>query len=709
MVFRRRLDTYIGGVVLVAALLVALVIRYTLQHGTNVAMLPVLVLAAVLIVGELRPIRISHGDGSVDQVTISSSFSLALVLTGPLVAALGAQAIATLADDLRQRKDLRRIVFNQAQYAITLVLSRLAYTAITGRGFFQDSRAFRPHEIIAALVAAVVFFVVNHVITTVAIALSLGENPLHRMPMDLRYHLSTSGVLLALAPVLVISVDFTAFVLPLLVLPIAAVHRSAKLAIQREEESLHDALTGLPNRTLFHRTAVTMMAKASVTGSATALMIVDLDHFKEINDTLGHHIGDQVIESTARRLSAALGASAMVSRLGGDEFAVLVPDVEPAAVLIVAHVALRALAAPLTADGVRIDVGASIGVAVAPEHGVDIATLLRRADVALYAAKEERNSVSIYSWDDDRNTVERLELLGDLRGAIERGEVVVHYQPKIAALTGAVVGVEALARWEHPRRGLIMPDEFIGLAEHTGLLSLLTDCVLRNALADLRRWRAVEPTLTLAVNVAPAQLNDREFPESLWVALHRAGVPASALTVEVTENGVMASSGRVRQVLDDLRRMGVQLSIDDFGSGSTSLSYLGHLPLSELKIDKRFVIGLSDPINHAIVRSTIELGHNLGMEVVAEGVETIDAWHELQRLGCDYLQGFAIARPLPSTAMTSSLASRRSEGFHFSVLANAAPAVGALFPDGFLPGGVPSLVVAPDLSADSVPSVTTAH
>ena len=715
MAFRRRLDIYLGGSVLVAALLVALVIRHTIQHGAHLAMLPVLVLAAVLIVGELRPIRISHGDGSVDQVTISSSFSLALVLTGPLVAALGAQAIATLADDLRQRKDMRRIVFNQAQYVITLTLSRLVYTAITGRGFFQDSHALQPHEVSAALVAAVVFFVVNHVITTVAIALSLGENPLKRMPMDLSYHLSTSGVLLALAPVLVIAVDFSALALPLLVLPIAAVHKSAKLAIQREEESLHDSLTGLPNRTLFHRTAATVIAKASVTGAATALMIVDLDHFKEINDTLGHHIGDQVIEATAQRLRDALGANAMVSRLGGDEFAVLVPDVVPAMVLLVAQVVLRALAAPLTADGVRIDVGASIGVAVAPEHGETVTTLLRRADVALYTAKEERNSVRLYSVDDDRNTVERLEMLGDLRGAIERGELVVHYQPKIAARTGGIVGVEALARWEHPTRGLIMPDEFIGLAEHTGLLSLLTECVLRNALADLRRWRTVQPTLTVAVNVAPAQLNDREFPESVWVALHRAGLPAAALTLEVTENGVMASSGRVRQVLDDLRRMGVQLSIDDFGSGSTSLSYLGRLPLSELKIDKHFVIGLSDPVNHAIVRSTIELGHNLGMQVVAEGVETLDTWHELQVLGCDYLQGYVIARPLPSIAMTSSLASRRTEGIDFSLLAHrtAAPSadaelIGAASVGAPTTAG-PLLVVAPDLSPESAPPVSTPH
>jgi diguanylate cyclase (GGDEF)-like protein len=652
---RRRLNTYVGAVVLVAVLLLAFLVRGSIQDGLQKISLAVVVLAAVLVIGELRPIRISHGDGSVDQVTISSSFSLALVLQGPLLFAVGAQAIATLLDDVRQRKDARRIVFNQAQYLITLVASRVVYSTLSGRGFLQDGRGLKSGEIGPALAAAVVFFVVNHVVTTVAVALSLGENPLRRMPMDLRYHLSTSGVLLALAPVLVIAADFSAAALPLLVLPIAAVHKSARLAIQREEESLHDALTGLPNRTLFQRTAQTMLAEAVGTGTATALMVVDLDHFKEINDTLGHHIGDQVIKTTASRLCAALGDEAVLCRLGGDEFAVLVPDIELAGVMAVARVVLTALAAPLTADGARIEVGASIGVAVGPEHGADVATLLRRADVALYAAKEERNAVSIYSEDDDRNTLERLELLGELRGAIEAGDVVVHYQPKVAAAGGAIVGVEALARWEHPERGLIMPDDFISLAEHSALLAVLTHSVLQTALADVRHWRAIEPSLTVAVNVAPAQLNDGDFPQAVWLALHRAGVPASALILEVTENGMMASSVRVRHVLAELRRMGVQLAIDDFGSGTTSLSYLGRLPLSELKIDKSFVIGLADPVNHAIVRSTIDLGHNLGMRVVAEGVETLEVLHELQTLGCDIVQGYVIARPLAPAAVTRFL------------------------------------------------------
>ncbi len=652
---QRRLNAYVVGVMLTAALLIGWIVRDLLHAGVSTAIVPIVALSAVLIVGELRPIRISHGDGSVDEVTISSSFSLALVLMGPLVAAVGAQAIATLFDDIRQGKEFRRVAFNQAQYVVTLAVSRLVYANLTGRGIVHDAQALRASDIGAALIAAVTFFVTNHVLTATAIALSLGENPWHRLPVDLGYHLSTSGVLLALAPVLVIAVNFSVAALPLLVLPIAAVHKSAKLAIQREEESLHDSLTGLPNRTLFQRTATTVLAKAAVTGSSTTLMIVDLDHFKEINDTLGHHIGDHVIKSAATRLSTALGAGPLVCRLGGDEFAVLAPEVEPAEALSLAQQALAMVSAPLIADGLRIDVGASIGVAIGPDHGVDTATLLRRADVALYAAKQRRNSVRLYSGDDDINTVERLGLLGDLRGAIEHGEITLRYQPKCDALTGEILGVEALARWEHPERGLIMPDHFIALAEHTGLLAALTESVMNDALADLRRWRTLKADLTVAVNVAPDQLGEREFPEKVRLALLRAGIPAEALTIEVTESGVMSHAGHVPQVLADLRRLGVHLAIDDFGRGATSLSYLGRLPLSELKIDKSFVMGLDDAVNYAIVRSTIELGHNLDMHVVAEGVETAQVWQTLQSIGCDIVQGHFIARPLTAAAMAQLL------------------------------------------------------
>lgn len=649
------LNYYVGGVCFIAAGLVIWLCT-TASTGLHVALAPVVALAVVLVLGELRPIRISHGDGSVDEVTISSSFSLALIIAGPLLVAVVAQIIATFVDDARRGKDVKRILFNISQYTITLVASRAGYALLAHRGFLEDPTRLHAADIPAGIAAAVVFFVSNHVITTGAVALSLGEDPIRRLPMDLRYHLSTSGVLLALAPVLVVAVDFSVLTLPLLLMPIAAVHKSAKLAIQREVASLHDSLTGLPNRTMFRQRASSALQPESA--EPLLLALIDLDYFKEVNDTLGHHIGDLVIEETARRLTAAVPEGTTVARLGGDEFALLAPISELLDVTTFADGVLTALASAFVIDGIRVDMGASIGVALSPQHGSTVDTLLRRADVALYAAKEQRNSFRLYREADDQNTIRRLALLGDLREAIAGGEVTLRYQPKADATTGELVGVEALARWEHPERGVVMPDEFIALAEHSGLMAPLTRRVLDDALYQLRGWRATVPLLTVAVNVSPRQLSDRELPRLVAEALQRAGLPASALTLEVTETGVMGTSARVQTVLRELHELGVALAIDDFGSGSTSLSYLGRLALDELKIDKQFVTGLDDATNRAIVRSTIELGHNLGLRVVAEGVETVEVWRALVGLGCDVVQGFLLAGPLSANEVTSLLRDR---------------------------------------------------
>jgi diguanylate cyclase (GGDEF)-like protein len=647
------LTYYITSVCLFGGALLLWLTKSAFHDGLKVALVPVIALSLVLVFGELRPIRISHGDGSVDEVTISSSFSLALVMTGPLLIAVLAQAIATLIDDVRQRKDIRRILFNISQYTITLTSSREVYVLVTHRGLLQDAGVLRPVDIPAGILAAGVFFICNHVITTSVVALSLHEDPLRRLPVDLRYHLSTSGVLLALAPVLVVAVDFSWLALPLLLMPIAAVHKSAKLAIQREAASLHDSLTGLPNRVMFRQSVSALLQPDP--SAPSALMLIDLDYFKEINDTLGHHVGDLVITETAVRLQAAVTDSAVVARLGGDEFAVLIPTANLDEIASLSNTILVALSSPFVVEDMRVDMGASIGVSMSPQHGSDVDTLLRRADVALYAAKEERNNVRIYSQADDQNTLRRLALLGDLRDAISDGQVTVRYQPKADSATGEIVGVEALARWEHPLRGMVMPDEFIALAEHSGLMAKLTQRVLDDALENLRIWRTVAPGLTIAVNVSPRQLSDRELPGLIAGALHRAGAPASALTLEVTETGVMGTSARVQAVLRELHELGIKLAIDDFGSGATSLSYLGRLPLYELKIDKQFVLGLDEPTNHAIVRSTIELGHNLGLRVVAEGVESLESWRTLLRLECDVIQGFYLAKPLTAGEFTRFL------------------------------------------------------
>jgi diguanylate cyclase (GGDEF)-like protein len=648
------LKSYVLAVCLSGCGLLSWLIWSAVHGGLQVDPVPILALSVILVIVELRPIRISHGDGSVDEVTISSSFSLALMMAAPLLIAVGAQGFAALIDDVRQRKNMRRIIFNISQYTLTLTTSRVVYAALTHRGVLQDPLSLRPADLGPGLVAAAVFFVCNHVITTVVVALSLHEDPLRRLLLNLRYHVSTSGVLLVLAPVVVMAVEFSVMALPLLLMPIAAIHKSAKLAIQREAASLHDSLTELPNRMMFRQSVSALLTEADHRRSA--LMLIDLDYFKEINDTLGHHIGDLVLIEIADRLRAAVSDVAVIARLGGDEFAVLLPDADADTTEELSTALLFALSSPFVVESMRIDMGASIGVAMSPDHGEDVDTLLRRADVAMYVAKDERNTVCIYSYADDQNTVRRLALLGDLGDAIADGQIAVHYQPKADAVTGDIVGLEALARWVHPAHGIVMPDEFVPLAEHSGMMARLTECVLHQALDAVHTWRLGSPTLTVAVNVSPRQLSDRELPGLIAAALLRAGVPASALILEATETGAMATSARVQAVLRELHELGVRLAIDDFGSGATSLSYLGRLHLYELKIDKQFVLGLDDPINHAIVRSTIELGHNLGLRVVAEGVESLEIWNVIADLGGDVIQGYFLARPLSRDGFTRFLA-----------------------------------------------------
>jgi diguanylate cyclase (GGDEF)-like protein len=652
-----RLDAYVVAICVVGTLVALTLIPASIHLTGQLEWAQLITLGIILTVGELRPIRISHGDGSVDEVTISSSFTLAMVLQGPLIVAIVAQGIATLLDDVRQRKDVRRIAFNQAQYVLTLTASRAAFATLTQQGIASISNEFVPKQIPAALIAAFVFFAVNHILTTVAVAFARGENPLLRLPVEVRYHATTSGVLLALAPVVVIAVEFSPFMLALLIMPIAAVHKSASMAIRRETEALHDMLTGLANRAFLHQRAAVILDEAVRLGSGgTAVLLIDLDHFKEINDTLGHHIGDGVIVEAAQRLSSACETSSIVARLGGDEFAVVAVDLDVTEAEGLAMHILDQVTPPMVIEGVRIDLGASIGIAMAPEDGENLSTLLRHADVALYSAKEERNTFRRYAPEDDDHSVERLALLGELRDGLLAGEVLAHYQPKCDATTGEIVSVEALARWNHPRRGFVSPDEFIPIAENSGAIGQITTVILRQALEQLREWRVLYPGLTVAVNISPRQLSDGDLVPLVTATLAEMGLPPSALTLEVTESTAFVTSARTLATLHSLRRLGVNLSIDDFGSGATSLQHLSRLAPTELKIDKSFVLGLDDADNMAIVRSTIELGHALGLLVVAEGVENDAIWQRLIDMGCDVVQGFHLSRPVSALATSLLLA-----------------------------------------------------
>ena len=427
-----------------------------------------------------------------------------------------------------------------------------------------------------------------------------------------------------------------------------------------EHQALHDSLTDLPNRTLFHERIRHALGSARREHVPTAVMIMDLDRFKEVNDTLGHASGDELLKQVGIRLSQSLRESDTVARLGGDEFGVLLPKVVDAeAAVAVARKLRTTLEEPFTIHGLALQMEASVGIALYPEHGDDVQSLLQRADVAMYVAKEHPAGCEVYTRERDDYSPDRLTLLTELRRAIDRGELLLHYQPKADLRTGEIDGVEALVRWQHPERGMIPPDEFIPPAQKTGVIGPLTMFVLDEALRQCRTWSLQGLELCVAVNLSTRNLLDLHLPEAVDELLARWEVPARLLELEITESTILADPVRAMQILSRLDEMGVRLSIDDFGTGYSSLAYLKRLPVDELKIDKSFILGMEESENdEVIVRSTIDLGRNLGLRVVAEGVETAQAWSRLAQLGCNIAQGYYLSRPVPADELTEWFADR---------------------------------------------------
>ena len=416
-------------------------------------------------------------------------------------------------------------------------------------------------------------------------------------------------------------------------------------------QALHDVLTGLPNRLLLHDRLAQALRVARRAERRLALLLLDLDRFKEVNDTFGHHVGDGLLRQAPLRLQRLLRASDTVARLGGDEFAVLLLDDGAEAAIAVAGKLRAALDAPFVVEEHTLAVGVSIGVAFAPAHGDDGLTLLRHADVAMYTAKRDQVGIAVYDPARDAHSPERLALGADLRRAIDAGQLRLHYQPKVDLARGRLRSVEALVRWPHPTQGLIPPDQFIPLAEQTGLITRLTRRVLRTALAQRRAWARAGVPLVVDVNLSMADLHDADLPAVIATLLRTYGVPHGALHVEITESMVMVDTGRALETLARLAGLGVRAAIDDFGTGYSSLASLKRLPVDELKIDRGFVRDLAhDATDAAIVAAAIGLGHGLGLRVVAEGVEDRDAWDRLAALGCDTVQGYYVSPPLPAAA-----------------------------------------------------------
>jgi len=421
-------------------------------------------------------------------------------------------------------------------------------------------------------------------------------------------------------------------------------------AAEREHRALHDGLTGLPNRTLFHE-RVRHAVGALGPDALLAVLLVDLDRFKEVNDTLGHHTGDLVLREVGNRLQRAIPAeSHTIARLGGDEFAVLVPAVpDREAALGVGRLVRSVLERPLEIEGLELRVAGSVGIALCPEHGADPGLLLQRADVAMYAAKAAHSGIEVYAAERDQYSPRRLALVGALRAALEQRALKVVYQPKVEVPGGRVVGVEALLRWQDPDHGSVPPDEFIPIAESTALIGPLSRYALEVTVGQAKAWRDEGLPLGVSVNLSVRNLPEPDLVDRVERLLAGEGVPPGLLTLEITEGAVMLDPTAATAVLHRLSGAGVRLSIDDFGTGYSSLAYLTRLPVDEVKLDKSFVLGMTtDPDDAAIVRSTIELAHSLGLGMVAEGVEDRETWEALAAMGCELAQGNYLAPPMPA-------------------------------------------------------------
>jgi diguanylate cyclase (GGDEF)-like protein len=639
---------YIAAVISVGLLTLGWVVLTRTSAVVQDGPLLLWVMLGSVVIAELLPINVIVR-GQEGELMTSTAFGFATMIAFGMGAAVPALALGSLVGDLARRKPPQRAFFNVGQYAIALTVSGALMDAITPVPR-APLASFVGSDLPLILLCGILFFVVNTALVATVIALASGYPIWTYFASDFLLQSSTAGFALGLSPLMVVVGEFSVGMLPLLALPIVAIHRNTRQAVLNEHQALHDALTGLPNRVLFHDRVRQRIESARRHDTICAVMVMDLDHFKEINDTLGHYHGDRLLQLVGERLTSVLRAEDTVARMGGDEFAVLLPDVRDAEhALEVARKVLGGLRRSFEIDGLTLEVGGSIGIACFPDHGEDGETLLQRADIAMYAAKADHSGAQLYETAQDQHSVQRLALAGELRRAISNDELVLHYQPKVDVATGRLTGAEALCRWQHPSLGLVMPDEFVPMAEHTGLITPLTRRVFELALEQVARWRDDGHRMSIAVNLSARSFLDSQLLEDLPDLLAQWQVDPSLLELEITESMIVGDPERARIVLERLNGLGITLAIDDFGTGHSSLAYLKQLPVDEIKIDKSFVLQMGGSASdETIVRSIIDLAHNLDLRAVAEGVEDHAIMNRLTALGCDVAQGFLISRPLPS-------------------------------------------------------------
>jgi diguanylate cyclase (GGDEF)-like protein len=593
----------------------------------------------------------------------SICFSFATLLAWGLVPAVVVQTAAVAVSSARMRHRPWRAAFNVGQYT-------LSFAAAQAVLWLAVDVPIGPHgppdwdEALLALMAAGIWFVVNYTLVTAAVWLRFGGSWWQLFTGTAPYEALSTGALLLLGPVLVGATYVGPTLIPFVLVPLYAVNRMARLSREQERLACLDPLTGLANRKALEAEVADQISAHPAGGAVFALLLLDLDRFKHVNDALGHELGDRLLVAVADRIAHAVRPGDLVARLGGDEFAVVAPGLAGAAHAgtLAAQIA-EALDEPAALDGLPLDIGGSIGIAVYPEHGADFVTLMRHADVAMYDAKSRGAVAALYAPESDHNSPERLSLLADLRRALEvpgSSEIAFYYQPQVELKSGAVVGVEALLRWHHPERGPVDPEEVIRVAEHSAVMRLITLRVVDDVVAQLAKWSAEGVRLRVSINVSVRDLHTGEIVDRLAERLVQHDVGPDQIQLEITEGALMADPRRVLTTLRRLDRLGVALSLDDFGTGYSSMQHLRRLPLAEVKIDRSFVLGMAeDPDDEAIVRSIIELAGALGLRVVAEGVEDERTFRMLASYGCHAAQGWYYARPMPAVELLYWLARYR--------------------------------------------------
>ncbi len=596
-------------------------------------------------------------------------YLLVVLVAPPLAATVG--ALATLLGELSVRRARRTRAGDTASE-----VGRRILVLLLGAVVAHLPAAALP-SLLALAAAAVVLEAGDIVTAPLVLAPITGEPPLGIIAAVARASWLEEGTQYLLGVVGALAAAQALWAPLLLVGPIIVVYYALARALEAqvraegaraqavqaadalEHLALHDALTGLPNRTLLHDRLAHALRLVERDATALALLLLDLDRFKAVNDTLGHQAGDALLQQVAARLQGALRISDTVARLGGDEFAVLLPGADRDGAVQATQTLLAALVAPVRLEGQTVQVGASIGVALAPAQGREAAVLLRHADRAMYVAKRGGSGYAVYDSRQDDDHADAVLRAEELRRALATDELALHYQPMVDLRTGRVTGVEALVRWAHPTQGLLAPAAFIPLAEQTGLIVPLTRWVLERALAQGAAWGRAGRPLAVAVNLSVRTLHDAQLPDTLGWLLRRYALAPGGVMLEITESVLLADPPQAQAVLTRLSALGVRVAIDDFGAGYSSLAYLKQLPVAAVKIDQSFVhsLGRTATKDRAIVRSIVELGHNLGLVVVAEGVEDEETWEQLGALGCDAAQGYYVSQPLPASSLDRWLAS----------------------------------------------------